>query len=346
MTRPFGVLDTLDRRLKALVGIASLVVIATGIRLASSVLDSLLLATLLTIVILPAFDRLRRRGLSNGVSLTLTTVLLLGIALALLGFLGVAGTQLVSVIPGYQDKLEALKQSFESMLLARGIQPDRVLSVDLVNPSRLMGFAGGILSAVGKVLSQALLLILIVAFILVETGAKGQTFSPSAVYGAVARDVRQYLVITSATGIGFSVLAYALMLALGTDLALVWAVLAFIMNFVPNVGIILSLVPPLVLTLLEFGWQRAVMILAGFLMLNFIIDNIVKPRFMMTGLDVSPLLSLVSVMVWSYLLGPTGALLALPITIALKRFWQAPNMDAPPIPPAGVVVEVPEAGPA
>ena len=111
MTLSTSLFETLDRRLKAVVGVAALVVIATGIRAAASVLDSLLLATLLTIVILPAFAWFRRRGISNGVSLALTTLLLLGIALALLGFIGVAGTQLVSKIPGYQDKLEGLKQS-------------------------------------------------------------------------------------------------------------------------------------------------------------------------------------------------------------------------------------------
>ena len=85
----------------------------------------------------------------------------------------------------------------------------------------------------------------------------------------VARDVRQYLVITALTGLGFSLVVYVLMLVVGTDLALVWAVLAFIMNYVPNVGIILSVVPPVILTLLELGWQRALVVLAGFLVLDF-----------------------------------------------------------------------------
>ena len=87
------------------------------------------------------------------------------------------------------------------MLLTRGIQPDRVLSLDVINPGRLMGLAAGIMAAVGGVLSQSLLLILIVAFILVETGAKGQSLSAGGIYEAVARDVRQYLIITSATGL-------------------------------------------------------------------------------------------------------------------------------------------------
>ena len=93
----------------------------------------------------------------------------------------------------------------------------------------------------------------------------------------------------------------------------------FVMNFVPNIGIILSVVPPVALTLLELGWQRALVILAGYLVLNFVVDNLIKPRFMQSGLDVPPLLGLLSLLVWSYLLGAPGALLAIPLTIAIRR---------------------------
>jgi predicted PurR-regulated permease PerM len=130
------------------------------------------------------------------------------------------------------------------------------------------------------------------------------------------------------------------MRAVGTDLALVWAVLAFVLNFVPNVGIILSLVPPAILTLLESGWQRALVILAGYVVLNFIVDNLIKPRFLQSGLDVPPLLGLLSLVVWGYLLGPSGALLALPLTIAVRRVLQGTSGAPPPIavepaPPGG-----------
>jgi predicted PurR-regulated permease PerM len=108
------------------------------------------------------------------------------------------------------------------------------------------------------------------------------------------------------------------MLLVGTDLALVWAVLVFVMSFVPNIGFILSLIPPTVLTLLEFGWQRALIVAVGFFVTNFLLDNLIKPRFMSSGLDLSPLVGLLSLVVWSYLLGPMGAILAIPITIALR----------------------------
>jgi AI-2 transport protein TqsA len=125
------------------------------------------------------------------------------------------------------------------------------------------------------------------------------------------------------------VLVYFIMLMVGTDLALVWAVLAFIMNFVPNIGIILAVIPPVILTLLELGWQRALVILAAYLVLNFVVDNLIKPRFMQSGLDVPPLLGLLSLVIWTYLLGPTGAVLALPLTIAIRRVLVDASLSVP-----------------
>jgi AI-2 transport protein TqsA len=319
MTGSYGTLLQSDSWYRRLMVAAAVVIVAAGIREAANLLNSILLALLLTVAVLPAFDALRRRGVSKGLSVVLTTLLLATVMLALLGFLGVAATRLVQVLPTYQDKAEALQQGFKNWLMSRGIEPERVLSLDLLDPGRLLRLAAGFLSQVGKVLSQTLLLLLIVAFILAERGLRGRVFQPGGTGIAVARDVRQYLVITAATGLGFALLAYLLMRVVGTELALVWAVLAFVLNFVPNVGIILSVIPPAILTLLEHGWQRTLVVVAGYLILNFVVDNLIKPRFLQSGLDVPPLLGLLSLVVWSYLLGPPGALLAVPLTIALRR---------------------------
>ncbi len=321
--------DRSDRHYRLLLGTAAFVIVAAGIREAAELLNSILLAMLLTVTVVPAFDALRRRGVPKGLAVVLTSLLLAGGLVVLLGTLGLSGTRLIQVLPHYEARALSLRKELEGLLLARGIQPERILSLDLVDPNRLLGLAAGFLSGLGQVLSQALLLILIVAFFLAERGIRDQTFHPGGTAARVALDVRQYLAITTLTGLGFAVLVYFLMLAVGTDLALVWAVLAFIMNFVPNVGIILSVVPPVILTLLELGWQRAVVVLAGFLVLNFIVDNLVKPRFMQSGLDVPPLVGLLSLVVWAYLLGPIGTILALPLTIALRRVLQDADLTVP-----------------
>jgi AI-2 transport protein TqsA len=327
MTHSFDILNPSDRWYRLLIGTAAFVIIAAGVREAAPLLNSILLAVLLVVAVVPAFEALRRRGVSKGLAAALTTLLLAIVVLALLGFIGVAGTRLVQVLPTYQDRAEVLRQGLQNWMIARGIEPERVLSLELVDPRRVLSLASGFLSQVGKLLSQTLLLLLIVAFILAERQLHGRALQPGGVPEMVARDVRQYLVITAGTGLGFAVLVYVLMRVVGTDLALVWAVLAFIMNFVPNVGIILSLIPPVILSLLEHGWQRAVVILAGYVVLNFIVDNLIKPRFMQRGLDVPPLLGLLSLVVWSYLLGAPGALLAIPLTIAVRRLVLSTRLD-------------------
>lgn len=329
MTLPVTPPPRLSPHYHLLVATAALVIIAAGIRASAQVLNSILLAMLLTVTVVPAFDALRRRGVSQGAAVILTSLLLVGGLVVLLGVLGLSGTRLLQVLPHYQDRAQSLRQDLESLLMARGIEPERVLSLELVDPNRLLGLAAGVLSGLGRVLSQALLLILIVAFFLAERGVRDRLFKAGGTPERVARDVRQYLGITALTGLGFSVLIYVVMLIVGTDLALVWAVLAFIMNFVPNVGIILSVVPPVLLTLLELGWQRAVIVLASFLVLNFVIDNVVKPRFMLSGLDLPPIIGLLSLLVWAYLLGPIGTLLAVPITIAIRRVLRDTDAGVP-----------------
>jgi AI-2 transport protein TqsA len=329
MTHPAGPHDRSARHYRILLGTAAFVIIAAGIREASEVLNSIFLAMLLTVTVVPAFDALRRRGVSKGLAVALTTLLLAGVLIALLGILGLSGTRLIQVLPHYQDRAQALQRDLAGLLVSRGIEPERVFSLELVDPNRLLGLAAGFLSGLGQVLSQALLLILIVAFFLAERGIRDHTFQPGGTAARVARDVRQYLAITALTGLGFALVVYVLMLAVGTDLALVWAVLAFIMNYVPNVGIILSVVPPFLLTLLELGWQRAAVVLAGFLVLNFVVDNLVKPRYMQSGLDVPPLVGLLSLVIWAYLLGPIGAILAIPLTIAIRRVLRDADVSVP-----------------
>jgi AI-2 transport protein TqsA len=318
-----------DRHYRLLIGTAAFVIIAAGIREAAELLNSIFLAMLLTVTVVPAFDALRRRGVPKGLAVVLTSLLLAGVLVVLLGLLGLSGTRLIQVLPHYQARALALREDLGTLLLAWGIESERIFSSELVDPNRLLGLAAGFLSGLGQVLSQALLLILIVAFFLAERGIRDQTFHPGGTAARVARDVRQYLVITALSGLGFSLLAYVLMLAVGTDLPLVWAVLAFIMNFVPNIGIILSVIPPVLLTLLELSWQRALVVLAVFLALNFVVDNLIKPRFMQSGLDVPPLVGLLSLVVWAYLLGPIGTLLALPLTIAIRRVLEDADLAVP-----------------
>jgi predicted PurR-regulated permease PerM len=109
------------------------------------------------------------------------------------------------------------------------------------------------------------------------------------------------------------------MIALGTDLPVLWSVVALVLSFVPGVGFVLSMIPPVALTLLEFGIPRSLVLIAVFVVWNNVVDNVIKPRYMKDGFDMGPFVMFASLLVWAFLLGPTGALLAVPLTAAARR---------------------------
>jgi predicted PurR-regulated permease PerM len=134
----------------------------------------------------------------------------------------------------------------------------------------------------------------------------------------VAISVRRFVGLTGMIGAVQAALNLIAMLLLGTDFPVVWAVLFFLLNFVPF-GFLVGLIPPLLVTLLESGPTQAGILLGVLFVLNLIADNVVKPKIMGEGLGLSPAIIVVSLMVWAYILGAMGAILAVPLTIAISR---------------------------
>ena len=115
-----------------------------------------------------------------------------------------------------------------------------------------------------------------------------------------------------------------LLVALGVDFALVWCVLYFFLHFIPNIGFLIALVPPTLMALLMMGWKRALLVLGGLILTQILGDYLVTPLLMKKGLHISFLDMTLSLMVWSFLLGPAGAVLAIPLTLALRKFLTSP----------------------
>jgi predicted PurR-regulated permease PerM len=135
----------------------------------------------------------------------------------------------------------------------------------------------------------------------------------------VVEDVRKYISITGWNGLINAAANYLWLLVLGVDFALTWAVISFFFNFIPNIGIVMAILPPAVIALLVFGWVRALLVVSGYVVLNFICENVIKPRTMKARLHISPLVTILSVIFWSWVLGAPGTILAVPLTITLQR---------------------------
>ena len=319
----------LDRRTQLLLSAAALIVIIAGLRSAAGVLDPLLMAAVFVACAVPLQDRLRARGLAPWLALTLTALSVVGGTLAFGGIIGYAATALVQTVPQYQDRLSGLMASGMAWLDARGVDASTSRLAELISPAKIISLSTSLLASVGSALSVTLLIVILAIFLLVESntfmGRAGAStgereFSPSTqrLLKSMAHDVQQYVWITLITGVIYAIGVWILLAALGVDLAVLWAIVALVLSFVPGVGFVLSMIPPLALALLEFGVVRALIVAGGLTVLNSIVDNVIKPRFMSEGFGLGPFVMFTAILVWSYVLGPTGALLAIPLTVAVQ----------------------------
>ena len=153
---------------------------------------------------------------------------------------------------------------------------------------------------------------------------------------AMANDIQQYVWITLITGLMYAGVVWVILLLLGVDLALLWALVALVLSFVPGIGFILSMIPPVALAMLEFGPVRAGLLVLLLVVLNSVVDNVIKPRFMQEGFDLGPFVLFAAILFWTYVLGPTGALLAVPLTTAVRRLFAPSEADdvSPPATPS------------
>jgi AI-2 transport protein TqsA len=323
-----------------LFGVSCVVIVVAGIRGVATLLNPVLMAGFLALLLQPLLHRMRRFP-AVAVGVVVLAVVLAG--LVLVGFVGVSMRQLALELPQYTEQLQSLISSAARQLEARGINAAVYIESALTGPA----VAGALLDVSGAVASGfggLVLTLFIFAFMLggmweLERRASRQApdYSPTAArFLAFSVTIRGYMKVRTVIGLVGAVLNYILLVVLGVDYALLWAVLSFLLSFVPNIGFALSMLPPMLLALLGSGWISALIVFAGYQLINALLDNVIGPRFIGRQMKISALLSFLSVIFWAWLLGPTGAILAVPLTVLIQDMAFGPA-DRPDVGPPEVV---------
>jgi predicted PurR-regulated permease PerM len=131
-------------------------------------------------------------------------------------------------------------------------------------------------------------------------------------------DLGRYLGIKTLVSFATGFLAFLLTWSIGLDFPLLWAMLAFLLNYVPTIGSIIAAVPAILLALVQLGPGEAVATMTGFVAINVLFGNIIEPRLMGYGVGISPLIVFVGLIFWYWVFGPVGMLLSVPLTMTLK----------------------------
>lgn len=310
-----------------LAGAASLVIVVAGLKLAAPIVNLVLISFLLAFSISPVQDWLIRKKFPKGLAVSGTVLLVFVGGLGLLSILAVSVGGLIGELPSYEAKLTSLWNAANAFFLDHHINISGLLSLKEFDPRQLASLAGKLLGAVLQGMSNGVFVIIVMVFALVEMSAMQlRSFRDTSArtrlqnrMDQVVEDVRKYIAITGWFGLINAAANFLLLLVLGVDYALAWAVISFLFNFIPNIGFVMAVIPPAGIALLKYGWVRALLVIAGYGVLNFIVDNVIKPRTMKARLDISPLLTILSLIFWGWVLGGPGVVLAVPLTITMQK---------------------------
>ncbi|GMU47232.1 MAG: hypothetical protein AMXMBFR26_20140 [Porticoccaceae bacterium] len=305
---------------------AAFVILVAGMKAAAPLLVPFLLAIFIALICAPPIAWLKARGVPGGVAIVL---IVLGIVLgaALVGTL--VGTSIVDFrqdLPYYQRRLLEMTSGLQDWLAGHGLQFDLNDWRDSVNPGAVMQLAGNTLASLGNLTTNGFMILITVVFILAEqvrfrdklAQARNVPGESLAAIGRFTESVNHYLGLKTLTSLLTGVLVGLALWLLGIDYAMMWALLTFLLNYVPTIGSILAAAPTVLLALVQIGPLTALIAAAVQLVINVVIGNIVEPRLMGRGLNLSPLVVFLSLVFWGWVLGPVGMLLSVPLTMLVK----------------------------
>lgn len=327
--RGVAVIEAPDRLLsqpiRGIAVLALLLATAVLLRELASLLVPLLFGGFLALVAWPLVAALEQRNVPHWLALALAVLAILGVMLGSAAVIGMSVGELIVLLPSYEARLTATIDALRGSLTQLGITTDKEALLSMVAPEQIATLVRSVASAVSSAGLAVMVLGLTMVYALVGAASLRSRTERAlgrdhVLFGSIQRfgaDLRRYLVVRAVLGLFAAVLIFALLVVLGVPLPALWAFLVFAASFVPNVGVILALVPPTLLALLDAGMAAAIVVVAGYTVVNLIQDNVLQPIVLGAELNLSPLVVFVSVIAWAWIFGAAGALLAVPLTLGL-----------------------------
>ena len=339
-----------------LLGVAAFTIVLAGMRSVSDIVGPVFMALVITITLHPVRVRLERRipgWATSIVMLALAVLLLSAFAFALM----ISVAQVASLVPGYTAQIQDGAADAAKLLTEAGVKQSQIDAIaKAFDPGQLIDVAMSVLSGTFGLLTDLFFLVTVLLFMAFDTdttrgslSALGRRFpDPVTALDSFAHGTRSYMAVSAVFGLIVAVIDGAVLYFLGVPGAFVWAVLAFVTNFIPNIGFVIGVIPPALIGLLEGGPGLMLTVIGLYSVINFVIQSIIQPRVVGDSVGLSPTLTFLSLVFWTWVIGPVGALLAVPLSLLTRallveadpgRRWALPVIagkpeEAPPPQPA------------
>lgn len=313
-----------------LLSLAALIVVVAGLKAASSLVVPLLMSLFLAVICSPPLHKLQERGVPSGLALLIVLLGIIIVAMGLVFFVGNSVNQFTDNLPFYQQQLQERLAGLVTWLDGFGLKIDLKTVSNYFDTAKAMKMLGSLVAGLGSVLTSAVFILLTVIFMLAE--AAGFPTKIKAAFagredslpnmGAIAQSLERYTALKTLVSLMTGVAVSVWLAIQGVDYPVLWGLLAFLFNFVPNIGSIIAAVPAVVLAFVQLGGGAALVTALGYLLINGIVGNFIEPKLMGQRMGLSTLVVFLSLVFWGWVLGPVGMVLSVPLTMTMKIILQ------------------------
>jgi AI-2 transport protein TqsA len=307
--------------------LAAVVIVLAGVKAAAPIIIPFLLSLFIAVILMPLLHFLMDRKIPMAVAMLLVVGMLV-LGFTLLGMIvGHAMNDFIGNLPVYEAHLRTRLGGVEEWLTQWGVALPQKNMQDLLDPGSLFTYLTGMLKGFGSVLTNGFVILLTTVFMLLE----GVAYQQKVAYiyrqkrsdgqkhlSQILEKINHYMALKAFISAGTGLLVYILLRLFGLDYAVLWAVIAFLLNFIPNIGSIMAAVPAVLLAVIQLDFLSAAWIALGYVAINTVVGSFIEPKVMGRGLDLSTLVVFLSLIFWGWLLGPVGMLLSIPLTIMVK----------------------------
>ena len=302
---------------------AAVVIVLAGVKAASVIVVPFLLALFLAIILAPLFLWLKKKGLPQGIALLLIVILLFGSIGTLVMLIGTSVQDFSHNVPLYEEKL---RTDFRNLLTALDGYNIKIPKEDIISmfaTDSIMNYIAKTLKSLGGLLTNSLMIVVTVVFMLMEISQftkKLERANSKSLHSfvAISDNIKHFILLKSMTSAATGVIVTIGLKFFDIHYAVLWGVVAFLLNFIPNIGSIIAAIPAVLMAMVQYDFSTALAVTGLYVAVNVTIGSILEPRIMGQGLGLSTLVVFLSLIFWGWLLGPVGMLLSVPLTIMVK----------------------------
>ncbi|NOR88151.1 MAG: AI-2E family transporter [Bacteroidales bacterium] len=318
--------NSLTKSSNVAVNTAAFFIIIAGIMYAQSMVTQILMALFVSIICAQPIAWLQKKKVPQGLAITLTFI---GIITIFIGFGELISSSLSSFsqdAPKYEENLRDMGKTVIIFAEDNGINISTDEMSTLFDPSKVMSLTAGFLGQLGGFMGNAFTIFFLVLFLLVELDSfsikslaivKGSKESLGFI-NSIGKSIRHYLSIKTMTSLLTGGLIWISLAIIGVDYAIIWALIAFLFNYIPNIGSIIAAIPAVLFALVQLGFGGVIWTSAVFLVVNIVVGSIIEPKIMGKGMGLSTFVVFLSLLFWGFMLGTVGMFLSVPLTMTIK----------------------------